>query len=115
MGINNTQTAYSFGQMGSMYINDTDSCKPPTGKVIVGITVVEDCKFTSLVADSDTSNGLEYVGTTAAHDAGAATATSGQNGEEIANTEVFQAGLSIYGRWTTVQLAEGKIIAYIGD
>ena len=115
MGINNTQTAYSFGQMGSMYINDTDSCKPPTDKVIVAITVVEDCKFTSLVADNDTGNGLEYVGSTAAHDASSPSNTSGSNGEEVANTEVFQAGLSIYGRWTTVQLAEGKIIAYIGD
>lgn len=108
MGINNTQTAYSFGQLGSLWLDDTGAATPPAGKVFVAITVVDDCKFTSLLADNDTTgSGLEYIGTGASHTV--------RGGEEVNNTDVLQAGLTIYGRWTSVQLAEGKIIAYIGD
>ena len=108
MGINNTQTAYSFGQLGSLYLADTELATPPAGKVFVAITVVDDCKFQALTAASDAAgSGSEYIGTTAAY------STAG--GDAITNADVFQAGLTIYGRWTGVDLAEGKIIAYIGD
>ena len=108
MGINNTQTAYSFGQLGSLYLADTNLAQAPTGKVFVAITVVDDCEFQALTAASDAAgSGSEYIGTTAAY--------SSAGGDAIPNDAVFQAGLTIYGRWTSVDLASGRIIAYIGD
>ena len=35
MGINSTEVAYGFGQLGSGYLDDTDALTPPTGKFIV--------------------------------------------------------------------------------
>ena len=118
MGINNTQTAYSFGQLGSLWLDDTGAATPPTDKVFVAITVVDDCAFTSLVADNNVRAGLEYIGTgTSAHDGNLVPnlGESGTGGEVVNSTDEFQAGLTIYGRWTSIQLASGKIIAYIGD
>ena len=35
-------------------------------------------------------------------------------GQQISNTDVFPAGLTIYGRWTEIDIASGKLIAYLG-
>jgi len=108
MGINNTQTAYSFGQLGSLYLADTNEAQPPAGKVFVAITILEDAEFQGLTADNDTAgSGLEYIGTSASY--------SSNGGDAIPNSVSFQAGLTVYGRWTSVTLADGKVIAYIGD
>tara|TARA_R100001129_G_C5262351_1_gene231598 strand:- start:578 stop:943 length:366 start_codon:yes stop_codon:yes gene_type:complete len=121
MGINNTQTSYSFGQLGSMFIDVTVSdIKPPIGKVFVAITVIEDCTFDNsggLIADIENEDrGLQYVGTDKeAHSASPRTTALGIGGKKIQDDTTFQAGLTIYGRWTTVDLTSGKIIAYIGD
>ena len=118
MGINSTEVSYSFGQLGSGFCNTIGPFTPPTGKVIVGITVVDDCAFTSLVADNNVRAGLEYIGTgTSAHDSNLNPnlGESGTGGEVVNSTDEFQTGLTIYGRWTSIQLASGKIIAYIGD
>ena len=40
MGINSTEVAYGFGQLGSGYLDDTGALTPPTGKVIVAIQVI---------------------------------------------------------------------------
>jgi hypothetical protein len=123
MGINSTEVSYSFGQLGSTFINNVnDDAKPPIGKVFVAITFLEDTTFDStsgLIADNNARQGLEYVGTgTAAHDgadASARTVDQGSGGKAITDTVTFQAGLTIYGRWTTIDLASGAVIAYIGD
>ena len=123
MGINSTEVSYGFGQMGSVFNDGTDAIAPPTGKVFVAITMVTDTTFDTgsagLVADNDTANGLEYIGTaTAAHDitaGSASTATSGSGGVVVDSSNTFAAGITIYGRWTSINPASGHIIAYIGD
>jgi len=121
MGINSTEVSYGFGQLGSMMCSDTGANKPPTGKVFVAVTMLTDCTFDNtggLVADNDAANGLEYIGTdAAAHDlgAGAATAVSGEGGTAVSSTITFPKGVTIYGRWTEIEVQGGEhCIAYIG-
>ena len=120
MGINSTEVAYGFGQLGSAF-NDGDAVMtPPTGKVFVAITMLADTTFDSiggLVADNDSAGaGLEYVGTgAAAHDASPATTSSGTGGTQVDINNTFPEGVTIYGRWTSINPGSGTIIAYIGD
>jgi len=121
MGINSTEVAYGFGQLGSVFTTDASaSITPPTGKVFVAVMAVTDCTFdntTGLVADNDSAGaGLEYIGTgTAAHDSGG-NASSGTGGEAITSSNfTLESGSTIYGRWTSINLAGGSVIAYIGD
>tara|TARA_Y100001963_G_scaffold154552_1_gene243570 strand:- start:2980 stop:3336 length:357 start_codon:yes stop_codon:yes gene_type:complete len=118
MGINSTEVSYNFGQLGSAFIDQlTTTVGPPTNKVFVAITVIRDTTFDSLIADNDaTGAGLEYIGTTtAAHDAVTATVLTGRGGEAIDGSNIFPAGITIYGRWTEINLGSGECIAYIGD
>ena len=120
MGINSTEVSYNFGQLGSAFNNGTSEMTPPTGKVFVAITMLADTTFDNtngLVAANDAAGaGLEYVGTgTAAHDAGTATPSSGTGGTEVVVGNTFPEGITIYGRWTSINPNGGMIIAYIGD
>jgi len=122
MGINSTEVSYSFGQLGSMMIIGSGAHTPPTGKVFVAITMITDCQFdntTGLVADNDVANGLEYMGTgTAAHDAALSPdlGESGTGGDAVANSIVFPKGVTIYGRWTSIDIASSQhCVAYIGN
>jgi len=128
MGINSTEVAYGFGQMGSLFNDGTAACAPPTGKVFVAITMLEDTTFDTsagLVADNDSGNGLEYIGSVFAregiaanddaHDEASSTATLGSGGVEVDVNNTFPKGITIYGRWTSVNPASGSFIAYIGN
>ena len=67
MGVKSQEIAYQFGQMGSGYLDDTGALTPPTGTVIVAITVIAAAKFTTLTADtagytaSDGSTGTDNL------------------------------------------------------
>jgi hypothetical protein len=121
MGINSTEVAYNFGQFGSVFNDGTAAITPPTDKVFVAITFVEATTFDSssgLVADNDVASGREYMGTdTAAHDAVLSPnlGESGTGGVVVDVSNSFPAGLTIFGRWTEIDIASGMIIAYIGD
>ena len=121
MGINSTEVAYGFGQMGSVISTTTATLTPPTGKVFVAITMLADTVFNAtngLVADNDIRSGLEYIGTdTAAHDA-LESPDLGESGigGQVADTITFPKGVTIYGRWTKViNNAATPIVLYIGN
>jgi hypothetical protein len=119
MGINSTEVAYNFGQLGSAFNDGTAAMTPPTGKVFVAITMLSDTTFETtngLIADNNDRAGLEYINTaSSAHDAGSASASSGTGGLTVDVSNNFPEGITIYGRWTSVKPAGGHIIAYIGD
>tara|TARA_Y100001938_G_C7945146_1_gene356391 strand:+ start:12 stop:419 length:408 start_codon:yes stop_codon:yes gene_type:complete len=116
MGINSQGVAYNFGQMGSGHIKATNvELFAPTGKVIVAITMLEAMKFTKLIADpkfigsgsASVDDGVSYIGT------GTQFLANGEDNDgdavtsaPIANTVEFPAGLTIYGRWTSLQLVD---------
>ena len=129
MGINSTEVSYGFGQLGSAFNDGTAAMAPPTGKVFVAITMLADTTFDTsagLVADNDSDNGLEYIGTVfardadgtandAAHDESSSTATLGSGGVVVDVNNTFPKGVTIYGRWTSINPASGSFIAYIGN
>ena len=112
MGINSTEVSYSFGQLGSGFCNTIGPFTPPTGKVIVGIQFLEDTELAALTADTAQGNDAAFIGFT--------TVTgNGSGSDAVVNTALFPAGMTIYGRWTSVTLAAatttGGIICYFGE
>ena len=132
MGINSTEVSYQFAQLGSVFTKEgSGNIKPPTGKVFIAITMLDNTTFDStggLVSESfkaRIAGGGTTIGDTernfittagAAHDqtAGNANAEKGAGGLQVDNTLEFPKGVTIYGRWTGFKLASGRVIAYVG-
>ena len=95
-----------LGQVGSALL-DTGSgtLTPPSGKVVVAISMMSDCQFDVLVADGDDA----YIGTGGSG--------SGTNGATLGSGDTFPAGMTIYGRWTSVSVTSDgqRAICYMGD
>ena len=117
MGINSTDTAYAFGQLGSGFSDEAAAVTPPTGKVIIAMTFLSDTVLSAMVADTsgytlaDGSTGEAYFSHTAA------VAANGGNAAETDNATVFPKGVTIYGRWTSVTppaSTTGGVIFYYG-
>ena len=137
MGINSTEVAYGFGQLGSAYTTaSSDAITPPTNKVFVAVTMLADTIFddsAGLVAERvvvnsttdatavATQTGVIYIGTEQpANDLATATTDEGTGGLIIGGTSeadavTFPKGVTIYGRWTEIDVYSGAVIAYIGD
>ena len=105
-----------LGQAGSMFIDASGAASPPTGSVFVAITFLE-----STILDA--SGGLvasdqnQYANTeAAAHNEsdGSETTTQGSGGLQIDANDTFPQGVTIFGRWTEIDITSGTLIAYIG-
>ena len=115
--------AQQLGQLGSVFLDASGAASPPNGKVFVAITFLADTVFDAsggLVADTTNTAiaGLEYAGTeAAAHNLsdGSETAISGSGGLQIDASNTFPKGVTIYGRYTEIDLTSGMCIAYIGE
>ena len=83
----------SMGQAGAKFISDQ---AVHTG-TFVAIQCLEDTVFNALTPD-DTTNGY---------------GVGSYNGNTMAS-ETISAGTTIYGRWTTIDLTSGLVIAYVG-
>tara|TARA_R100001082_G_C4241914_1_gene107707 strand:+ start:34 stop:330 length:297 start_codon:yes stop_codon:yes gene_type:complete len=83
-----------LGQRGCEYL-DTDTAA--TSSLIVAITFLEDSTFDTLTPE-DTSL---YMGE-----------ASGLG--NAVEQDTFPKGVTIYGRWTAVELETGKAVAYLG-
>ena len=135
MGINSQGVAYNFGQLGSGHLKTRDNdLVPPHGKVIVAITMLEEVSFDQLVGATDGASslvdqadpntlgdGVAFFGTqTQTRANGLDQSNSTAESEVIANTVLFPAGMTIYGRWNRVSLHHGSsdytsgIIVYYG-
>tara|TARA_B110000902_G_C13860861_1_gene418991 strand:- start:216 stop:581 length:366 start_codon:yes stop_codon:yes gene_type:complete len=120
MGINSTEVSYGFGQMGSIHIAGTalvtsnlvttaaDKTRVGEEAVFCAITFLEDTTFANTLAGLTPASANLYVGGT-----GSTSSSISANGA-ITGTEVFPKGVTIYGRWTSITLATGRIIAYVG-
>ena len=120
MGINSTEVSFGFGQMGSAYLADTSAYTPPTGKVIVAITILDSAtKFTTLTPDTsgylDGTTGAAAKGASAYIGTPTVVGQHGTNPDVIATTTTFPAGVTLYGRWTAVTLGAGNVVMYMAD
>lgn len=113
MGINSTEVAYNFGQLGSGFTDQVEEVTAPDGKVIIAITFLDDTSFTSMTADTAQGDDAAYFSNA---NAGAG---NGAGASEIDSATVFPAGLTVYGRWKKVNPAAasttGGIILYFGQ
>ena len=119
----------SFGQLGSVFADSANGkITPPTNRVFIAITFLSETQLELLGTNAggltaDTSNdAVEFIGTdVAAHNATAGsgeTTITGGGGVIVDNANTFPAGVTIFGRWTSVEIGNGKtgsLIAYIGD
>ena len=95
----------AFGAQGSTYADSSSSAiTPPTNNVYVAIYMLTDTVFTNtgLVAESATGSiNTEGIG-------------AGANGK-VVDSVIFTAGTIIYGRWTSIDMTSGSVIAYVGN
>ena len=105
-----------LGQAGSVFLDASGASSPPTGKAFIAITFLADTVFDAsggLVAE----NQNQYANTeAAAHNEsdGSETTIQGSGGLQIDASNTFPQGVSIYGRWTEIDITSGMLIAYIG-
>lgn len=115
MANNSTEVSYGFGQMGSIHIAGTTATTSNgvagmENAVFCAITFLEDTTFHNSLAGLTPENSSNmYPGGTGMVSAGIDT-----DGGAITGTETFPKGITIYGRWTSITLATGRVIAYIG-
>ena len=111
MGQNSTEVAYGFGQLGSGFSDEAVAVTPPTGKVIIAMTFLEDTVLSAMVADTSQGNDAAYFSHTTA------VAGNGGGAAETDAATIFPKGITIYGRWTSVTppaSATGGVIFYYG-
>ena len=111
MGINSTEVAYNFGQLGSGHLQAASSAlTPPAGKVIVAITFLDNLALSALIPEQ--VYGVDtYIGT-------GATANTAGNSVVIDSSTTFPKGVTIYGRWSSVTMdaaSDQGIICYFGE
>ena len=89
----NESSNVALGQTGAKFISDTEV----HSGTFVAITMLEDTVFNALTP-TDTTNGY---------------GVGSYNGNTMASETIPQ-GVTIYGRWNTIDLTSGLVIAYIG-
>ena len=89
----NESSNVALGQAGAKFISDTEV----HSGTFVAITMLEDTVFNALTP-TDTTNG-DGVGS--------------YNGNTMASETIPQ-GVTIYGRWNSIDLTSGRVIAYVG-
>jgi|10_taG_2_1085330.scaffolds.fasta_scaffold25011_2 hypothetical protein len=96
----------SLGQGGSVLIDTIDAnCTAPANKVFIAIQVLDAVQFTAttgLIAENPAlhMNTAQSTGLTTDY--------------AIDASNTFPVGTIIYGRWTSINLAAGTCIAYLG-
>ena len=81
----------SLGGKGFEFISDNAEHVAPEGMVYIALQVVDDAE----IASYETDEGAEITGNNF-------------------TGEILPAGFILYGRYTSVKLADGKVIAYKG-
>ena len=90
-----------LGQGGVAYISTGATYSPPSNTVVVAMTFIEDSEFasgTTVESSQFTTQGTAGPGT----------------GAEAFGGDTFPAGVTIYGRFTAVDLASGAAMLYLG-
>ena len=111
MGINSTEVAYGFGQLGSGFINAATLVSAPAGKVIVAIQFLAETTLTSLISDTSQGDDAAFFSHVDP------VAGNGTNAGKTAVANIFPAGMTIFGRWTSFTPTadtDGGVIFYFG-
>ena len=106
----------ALGQSGSILLDTATAIAPPDGMVFVAVTMLEDCTFNATNGLVSEDANKWFNTDAAAHDesAGSETSLQGSGGVQANASNVFPAGMTLYGRYTGLKLAGGACIAYLG-
>ena len=109
----NLDNGVILGALGSTHTDGTGAVVPPSGMVIAAIQFISKNTPTALVAENpdkffNTAHAANSLGS------GSETVDEGSGGI-VADSVSFPSGVTIYGRWTEIDVLSGGIVAYIGD
>ena len=136
----NMSSDIALGQLGSGFLDtNSEDLLPPTGKVIIAITMMHDAVFQVLLPELPTDatfkgpvdngdnqgNAGVFGGTLSTPVAetncigiATQTAANGADSQVVDTTNRFPKGITIYGRWKQLRLqttdTTGGVIAYYG-
>ena len=97
-----------LGQAGCVFVDTATAIVAPAGSVFVAITFLSDVTL-------DASGGLIAEDSSRWANTEAAASAGGSGGTQVDNSNTFPKGITIYGRWTEIDLdSTGTLIAYLG-
>ena len=101
-------TNAALGQAGCVFTDTANPIVAPTGKAFIAITFLSEVTF-------DSSGGLIAEDSSRWANTEAAASAGGSGGLQVDVSNTFPKGVTIYGRWTEIDLnSTGIIIAYLG-
>ena len=98
----------ALGQGGSVFIDDGSTYTLPAGQVFISITMITSVSFIASATGLAAEHPTKCIGTNGVVN------VSGAPGQVIDASNVFPPGLTIHGRWTSIDLNSGSVIAYLG-
>tara|TARA_R100000808_G_scaffold11504_1_gene29473 strand:+ start:2680 stop:3072 length:393 start_codon:yes stop_codon:yes gene_type:complete len=114
---------FQVGQGPSVFLDTGSTITPAPNMVFVAVQIVQDAKFNDLVAEHP-----DYCFGTTGVDAGSGSGSDSDaytgdltgrighgTGDRVTSTSQFPSGMVIYGRWTSIDLSAGIIVAYQGS
>jgi len=121
----NLDNGVMLGALGSAYANTATTITPPTGMVIAAIQFISGSAssggtgITALRAAEPTRffNTVEAANSNSVDGAAAETVDEGSGGDTLPNNVKYPAGITIYGRWSSVAFSAdstGGAICYFG-
>jgi len=125
----NIDNGVILGALGSAFTNTTGAITPPPGMVIATIQCIAETKFTTLIAEDPNKTFNTALASHQDNDSGAVPGYEAQDhgdggikivASNLSNPTLFPAGITIYGRWTSVSITSqasnpsAGIIVYFG-
>ncbi len=118
----NIDNGVMLGALGSSARISAGTLAPPAGMVIAAIQFCGTATLSALVSEDNNkfiNHDIAANNLTAGNETGASseTATEGSGGEALGTGQSFTAGMTIYGRWTSLTVTDpvaGPVIAYFG-
>ena len=125
----NLDNGVILGALGSAFTNTTGAITPPPGMVIATVQCIGVTRFTTLIAEDPNKT---FNTALPAHQDNDGSAVAGYEAQDhgdggiklvasnVSNPTIFPAGMTLYGRWTSVSITSqasnpsGGIIVYFG-
>ena len=109
----------NLGQGGSVFLDTDSTVFTPNKGVVIAITMITDCRFDTLTAEDPKKHfGISSLGSPSTTNGTDGDGYEGR-GDEISSaaTDQIDRGITIFGRWTSVSVANNGecCICYIGN
>ena len=110
----NLDNGVILGALGSAFTNTTGAITPPPGMVIATVQCIGATKFTTLIAEDPNKTFNTALASHQDNDSGAVAGYEAQDhgdggiklvASNVSNPTIFPAGMTLYGRWTSISIA----------